>query len=230
MAIDATTINTFLDAHGFEIVLVVGMAIGFLILYKKLQPNKAQVDFVRIMNERNVKDEDLNDIGKLDPKWIYRGEEKIGKVIKKDDKHFTYKPTKEEVDTKAGIYGWEADITTIVFRPKSWFLGLYIGEKKILRFKMGEAIIRDRKLIFPSTVGFTALGNEYVTKNSFKELAQVIDAEYSKRLFEANVNVMASKMSHISAETPEMAHELSLKRLEIEKIRAEKQAKVGGLI
>lgn len=227
--VDAGSINSFLDAHGFEVMIAGGALIGFLVLYKKMRATPSQPDFIRIFNERGIRDETLNVINEYEPNFVYRGNQCLGRIVSYDTKKLKYNPTKQEIDTKAGIHGWEAEIATVVFRPKTIWK-IYMGAKRILRFKVEEAKIKDRKLIFPSTTGFTALGNEYVTKSSFKEASLLIDTEWSKRLFEANVNVFASKMSHISAETPEMSHELSLKRLEIEKIRAEKQAKVGGLI
>ena len=228
--VDAQFLNTFLDQHGLEIVIGGGALIGFLILWKKLRKVNTQPDFIKIFKEQNIRDESLNETGRFDVKWLYRGEEKLGRILDLDTQKINYTPTKQEFDTKAGIQGWESDITTIVFRPKNAVLNLWLGEKRILRFKPDEARVEGRKLVFPSSMGFTALGGEYITKTSFKEISTVIESDWNKRLFEANVNVMASKMSHISAETPEMAHELSMKRLEIDKIRADKQAKVGGLI
>ena len=228
--VEAEFVNQFLDAHLLELVIMGGMIFGFVIIYKKFRPNQTQPDFLKVMSEKNVKDEDLNVIQSLDAKWLYRGEQRLGRILRSDSKKYNYSPTKEEVATKAGIGGWQSEISTIVFRQKD-FLGAYLfGQKKVLRFKPSEAQVEGDRLIFASDMGFTALGNEYITKTSFREISTVIESEWSKRLFEANVNVMASKMSHISAETPEMAHELSLKRLDIERIRAEKQQKVGGLI
>ena len=230
--VETAFLNEILDKHGLEIVIGVGSLIGFMILYKKLRSIPKQPDHPRIMAEKMVEDESLNKLHKLNAKWLYRGEEKIGRILTTDTKKYNYTPSKEELDTKAGMKGWEMDITTIVFKPKD-FMGLYLfSGKKLVKFKESEASISEnhKDLIFSSDMGFTALGNVYMTKTSYTEISNVVEAEWSKRLLESNVNIMASKMSHIAAETPEAALELSLKRLEIEKISAEKQAKVGGLI
>lgn len=213
----------------FEILLVVGMVFGFVILYKMMRSVPKQPDFVKIFKDQAIRDEDLNMPHDLDPKFLYRGEKLLGRIVRIDSQDVKYEPPKIEKET-AQIYDkWEKNLTTVIFRGKT-FWNFYLGEKKILIFETGEAKIDGRNLIFPSSVGFTAVGQQYTTKTSFRTVSQIIEGEWSKRLFEANVNVMASRMAHISAETPEMAHELSLRRLDIERIKAEKETKVSGLI
>lgn len=227
---ETVLLNEFIDKHGLELIIAGATLIGFIILYKKFRPQQKQIDYAQLNAEMMVKEERFNKPNSLDPKWIWRGDEKIGRIISIDKNSYRYNPTKEETSIKAGLTGFEADLMTVTFKQKD-FMGTYIFTKpKMMMFSPDDARVREKNLLFSSDVGFTAIGHVYTTKTSYKQVAQVIESEWSKRLLESNVTVMASKMSHISAETPEMAHELSLKRLEIEKIRAEKQAKVGGLI
>jgi hypothetical protein len=231
MAVDqATILNDFLDKHLLELIIGGGALVGFIFFYRKFRNMPNTPDFIRIFNQQNIKDESLNVRDKLSPLWLYRGEEKIGRILNDNSNKYSYTPTKQELDTKSGISGWNENIRTIVFRTKD-FMGTYIFSKKnILRFKEGEARQEGKKLVFTSDMGFTALGNEYVTKTSFKEVSQIIDSEWSKRLFEANVNLMASKMHHMSGESPEYAQQRAIELLKIEQIKAEKQSKIGGLI
>lgn len=230
MAFEFSNVEAFLNEYGIWLIIIGGMAFGIVFLISKFKGVKKIPDYVKIFNEQSIKDESLNKRNKLDPKWIVYGDEKIGKIMTIDTNRYSYTPTKEEFATKAGISQWEDNITTVTFRDRNAIINLWLGEKKIMRFKDTEGKRWGDKLIFSSDLGFTALGNQYTTKTGFKETSGVIEADYSKRLFEGNVTIMASKMAGISGETPEFAQERELRRLEIEKIRMEKQSKIGGLV
>lgn len=230
MAFEFSNVEAFLNEYGIWLIIIGGLAFAVVFLLSKFRGRKQVPDYVKIFKEQSIRDESLNKRNKLDPKWIYYGDEKIGKIMTIDTQRYKYEPTKEERDLKVGIYGWEENITTITFRDRNPIINIWVGEKKIMRFKESEGKRFGSKLMFSSDFGFTALGNQYTTKTGFKETAGIIDSEYSKRLFEGNVSIMASKMAGISGETPEFAQERELRRLEIEKIRMEKQSKVGGLI
>lgn len=219
--------SIFMEENLVLLLFLFGLIIVFVIIFKKFRSIPPKPDFVRIFHDQSIKDESLNKPNKYEPKYLFRGDILLGKIVSIDSQPYESQTTKE--DLKFGLEAWKADLTTVVFKPV-WKWKLCLGKKKILRFKTNEAKIENHKLVFPSSMGFTALGNEYISKPSFKEVSTLIEGFWSKRLFEANVNVMASKMSHISSETPEMAHELNLKRLEIERIRAEKERKLGQLI
>lgn len=229
--VETSFINDFIDQHGLELAIGIGALIGFIILYKKFRKVDKQPDYIKVFNEKSIEDESLNVISSLDPKWLYRGESKLGKIVGSGTKHWRYTPTKLEAETRAGITGWEGEVTTIVFRQKD-FLGTYLfSGKKLLHFRPEDnGKVHGDKLVFDSKTVFTALGDHFITSNSYKEISTVIESEWNKRLFEANVNIMASKMSHIASESPEMAHELTLARLKIQEVLAQKQSKVGGLI
>lgn len=218
----------FLEDNFLWILLVFGMIMAFIIIYKKVRSIPNKPDYIKIFHDRSIKDESLNKRNKYDPLWIFRGDQRIGKIVSIDTKKYKHDPIKDEY--KAGLkQEFEIEITTIVFKINSFLKFFWYG-KRILRFITTEAEIKGNKVLFDSTVGFTALGMEYTTKTSYPETSAIVDSHYSKRLFEANVNVMAGKMESISAEDPAYAHELTLKRLEIERIRAEKEKKVGQMI
>ena len=236
-----SAINTFIEDNLLFLIMAFGILIGFIILWKKMRKVPANPDYLKIFKEKNIHDEMLNKRNKHDPVWLMKGEEVIGRIVAWDSQNYKYVPTKLEKD--AGMWdNWEKNITTVVFKEGSrwkWFL----GQKRILRFSAEDegkfedgklvkhGVIRQKnKLVIPSDIGLTALGDEYITKDSYQHISRIVLGEYDKRLMEANVNLMAGHMSKISAETPEMAHELALKRLDIERIRAEKETKVSGLI
>ena len=225
MPTDALTM--FIQDNMVLLLFAIGVVMVVVILFKKLRSVPPKPDFIKIFQEQSIRDESLNKPNKYDPKFLYRGDTFLGKIVSIDDHKYRTAISKEEYKFK--LADWEAQLTSVVFIPK-WKWRICIGRKKILRFKTSEAKIEEDKLVFPSSAGFTALGNEYITKSSFKEVSTLVEGFWSKRLFEANVNIMASRMSHIASETPEMAHELNLKRLEIERIRAEKERKLGQLI
>lgn len=224
-----SAISTFIEQNIWTIIIGVGTLVGFILLYRYLRPVPRQVDYIKVFNEGTIRDEALNVPHAYHPRWLYRGEGRLGKIVNIHSAIVDYKPTKEERE-KGQIYDdWKKTLVTIVFREKT-FWKFYLNEKKILRFEEGEATYRDDKLIFPSDCAFTAMGKEYMTIGSFQYTSPIVEGNWNKRMLEANVNIMASKMASIASETPEMAHELSLKRLDIERIRAEKETKMSGLI
>lgn len=223
-----TALSIFLDENIFSIMIVGGVVVGFVFLYRMLRKVPTQPDYVGVFHDLNIRDEQMNKPTKIDPKMLWRGTEPLGKIISYDTQTYNYNPTKEEKEK--GMYDkFLKEITTIVYRPKT-FWKFYFGEKRIVLLEKGEGVIQEHRFVIPSSVGLTAIGKTYVTKGSFTETARIVDGTFSKRLYESNVNVMASRMSHIAQETPEMAHELNLARLKIEQIRAEKETKMGGLI
>lgn len=228
MADPISTFNLFLEQNMFNLVIVGGIAIMILIIYKKWQPTPKQPDFITVFHDNTIEDERLNVPDTYEPKWLYRGHQLIGLIVGYDQHNYDNKDIPREED-KFGLYKWSGNITTVIFRTKT-FWKFFLGKKQILKFKSEEANIEENKLVFPSHSGFTALGQVYTTKSSYPEVSSIIEGVYSKRLFEANVNLFASKMSYVSQIDPIMSHELNLKKLEIEKIRAEKEKKIGSLI
>ncbi len=207
--------------------LLGGFFLGFAWISRQMKKIPRMEDYTKVFKDQDIVDQQLNKPDKYEPKWLYRGHELLGKIIAYDEQPHEDIVSKEQ--EKFMIEGFRETMTVLTFVPKLYGK-ICIGKGQILRFKSKEAKVEEDKLVFPSTTGFTALGHEYVTKASFKESASIIEGTYAKRLFEANVNLFASRMAHISAETPEMAHELALRRLDIDRIKAEKQMKMGQLI
>jgi len=213
-------------------VFIVGIVIiiAILIVYKKLKGIPLIPDYVRLFNEANIKDEQLNKPTKFSPKWVYRGDNKIGKINTLDTKTVESNPkdipTFQKEDNRIEFV---EKVTTLTVKINHfWFI--WYGKPILLKYKEGEAEIKGDKIIFSSDTGFTSIGYEYMTKTMFKEGISILDGHYAKRLFETNVNLFASRMAKISAETPEMAHEINLRKLEIDKIKAEKERKMGSMM
>lgn len=220
----------FIDQNFIWIAISFGMLLGFLVLYRMIRKVPPKPDFIKVFRDQYARDESLNLPSEFDARILFRGHQLLGKIVGYDVQLHEYVTDFDE--KKFAYENWRTQMSSLVFiRPKKfiWFT-FYVGKREILLFKKTEAKQEGEKLVFPSDTGFTALGSVFVTKTSFKEASSIIEGVWSKRLFEANVNVMASKMSHIAQESPEMAHELNLKRLEIERIKAEKDKKVGQLI
>lgn len=239
MATDfATAYANFIQENTIWIIIIFGIIIGIVYLWKLFRSIPKQPDFVRIFRDKMVEDEKYNKPdGRYGIRKIYRGEQLLGAVSTISENLFgvskimmTEKKMKWEKIPRE-----QMKVYTVTFkRPLFKILGFQIFgfAKEILKFTDKDRWeIKDYgHLVFPSDVGFTALGNVYATQSSYRGLSRVIEDEFNKRLFEVNTQLFASRMSQISAETPEMAHELALKRLEIEKIKAEKQLKLGSIV
>lgn len=221
--------NALIDEYLFEIIILGAVFIGIIILYKKLRIVPKTPDFVRVFRDQLIRDEVMNKPSKYEPRWFYYGDKLIGRIISYDRQNVKYNPPKQEKE--AGMYEkWEKKIVTMTIMKKTWWK-ICLSGKEIIMFQESEAEQqKGRKLVIPSDLGLTALGQVYSTKSSYHFTSRIIEGDWNKRLLEANANVMASRMSHIAQETPEMAHELSMKRLDIDRIRAEKESKVSGLI
>ena len=240
MADPSLALSAFIENNLIYIILIFGIGIGGVFLYKMIRGIPKQTDFIKVFQEKTISDEAMNKTDKkFGIKSLWRGHQYIGRILTYSD---TFQKIQTKTEAKEDNRGWKDKkppekiiVHTITFKTPSFrILGFkFFGFKKeILKFtdKDRYKVEEKGKLVFPSDVAFTALGYEYATVNSYPLLTRLIDDNWNKRLLEANVNLMASRMSQMSAESPEMAHELSLKRLEIERIKAEKQLKTGSII
>ncbi|MBU1613653.1 hypothetical protein KKC87_04500 [Patescibacteria group bacterium] len=234
----ATAYSQFIQENTIWIIIIVAVIIGLIYLYKLLRSVPKQPDYVRIFRDKMIQDEKYN---KPDARYgirrVYRGEQLIGSVASISENIFGV----SKIMMTEKNFKWDkiprenVKVYTIAFKPPLFkILGfqLFSFKKEILKFTERDRWkIKERgHLVFPSDVGFTSLGHVYATQTSYRQLSRVIEDEFNKRLFEVNTQLFASRMTQISAETPEMSHELALKRLEIEKIKAEKQLKLGSIV
>ncbi|KKN60146.1 hypothetical protein LCGC14_0535240 [marine sediment metagenome] len=234
----ADAFNVFLEENLTLLVFAIGTPIALLYLYKYLRSVPKQVDYISIFKDRTVTDEQFNKPDKrFGVKTIWRGNKILGKVLTFSST--PYKSVKKTDTAKTASWDRKARekimVHTVTFKPIMFqFLGIEFMKfkKEILKFTDLDSFVIDEnnKLIFPSNVSFNSLGSIYVTMNSYPQLSRIIEDDFNKRLFEVNTQLFASKMTQISAETPEMSHELALKRLEIEKIKQDKMMKLGNII
>lgn len=222
--------GTFIEQNFIYIIIIMGVIFGAVFLYKKFQPMPREPDYTKIIHGKMVRDQYLNVPSEHYPFYLVRGKKVLGKIIKQSQEVIKYTPTTEEFKAGRGHKFPDTIIETVVFLPKKFLGRFWYGEEQILKFTKGDGEVVGENLVFPSNMVFNSLGDVYFTNTIQKEATSIIEADWSKRLLESNVSVMASKMSHISAETPEMAHDLALKRLDIERIKAEKSAKLGNMI
>lgn len=242
MADAYTALNLFIEENLALIVLIVGIPVGLLYLYKIYRKVPAQPDYIRVFKESMLWEEKLNKPDKkYGLKYIYRGKKKIGKILSMADGLYNV-PRKSELHKvgRATDKGQPIDvgkerlrIFTVTFRPIHYtFLGIDVSwGKEILKYsEKDEFVVEDQKIIFGSDVSFTSLGQVYATLNSYQQISTTILDIWNKNLLQSNTNLYSSEMVKISAQTPQMAHELALKRLEIEKIKADKMAKLSNII
>ncbi len=238
MASPADALNVFLEENATLLAVVIGGPIAALYAYKYLRSVPKQMDYIQVFKDRTVTDEQFNKPDKkFGVKSVWRGSKMLGKVVSFSST--PYKSVKKTDTAKTALWDRKARekimVHTVTFKPVMFqMLGIEFMKfkKEILKFTDLDSheISEDGKLTFPSDVAFNSLGNVYVTMNSYPQLSRIIEDDFNKRLFEVNTQLFASKMTQISAETPEMSHELTLKRLEIEKIKQEKQMKLGNII
>lgn len=233
-------IQTLIEENLVMIGLIVAVPILLLYAYKRIRAIPTQPDYIKIFHNQQIADERLNRTEKrYGWKFLYRGHSLLGKIITVSDTK--YKTPKKGDYEGVGKREWQqqpketVNIISITFRRLVFNLGFYKifhWHRDILKFteKDHYAIEEGGKLVFPSDVSFTALGECYATVNSYEKLSRVILDNFSTRLLMANTNLMAGEMAKISSISPQMAHELNIKRLEIDKIKAEKMMKMGNII
>ena len=235
--------QAFLEDNIIFILIAMAIPIGFLFLFRALRKVPGQPDYIRVFRDEMIIDESMNKPEKkYGVKSLWRGRQVLGKVVTISDKIVNV-PKKSELvkvgkmDSKGrpiDVHKEKMRMFTVVFKKPAlnlFLFKIFMG-KEIIHFSdRDEYTIEDKgRLIFPSDTAFTAIGKVFSTTNSYQQLSVVVLDVWNKNLLQANTNLMSSEMAKISAQTPEMAHNLSLKRLEIDKIRAEKQMKIGQII
>lgn len=224
-------ISTFINEYAIFVIIAIAAVLGISYLYKMMRNIPKQVDYVKVFHENMIRDENLNIPDKnLGMKYLYRGEQLLGKIISFSTGKFDLIKDRETVKSM----NWDKKkkeakvIYTITFkRPKKLlYFRTFLGRKEILKYTEQDTWSNEGdRLVFPEYVSFTSLGKVYMPINSYEDTSRIVQDDINRQLNSVQTNLYAGQMQSISAQTPEMAHQLSLKRLEIEKIKAEKQMK-----
>lgn len=224
-------LQSIINDYGVLIAVGVASFFGITYLYKMIRKIPKQVDYVKIFHENMIRDENLNKPDqKLGYKYLYRGEQLLGKILSFATGKFDLL---KDPETVKSMY-WDKKkkeakvIYTVTFRRPIKFMrmNLFLGKREILKYTDIDTWTREgNKLVFPEYVSFTSLGKVYMPINSYEDTSRIVQDDINRQLMNVHTNLYAGQMQSISAQTPEMAHELSLKRLEIEKIKAEKSMK-----
>jgi len=241
---DNLFVYNIVNEYGFFIVLIGGMLFGMIFMYKKIRKVPINPDYIKVFHEGMIGDEKLNHRERrFGVKLLYRGHELIGKVL--THSLVDYKvPKKSSLRNigKTNYKGepWKLDeekmsIHTVTFKKPLFnfiFFRIFSPKKEILKFSDNDnfKIEEKGKLVFSSDTAFNALGNVFATVTSYEQIASTILDHYHKNMLLASNNMYAAEASKIGSIPVQYAHELSLKRLEIEKIRAEKAAKLGQIV
>jgi len=224
-------ISQFINEYAIFIIIIVATGLGILYAYKMLRGIPKQVDYVKVFHESMIRDENLNvPDKKLGYKFLYRGEQLLGKIMSFSTGKFDLVKDRETVKSM----NWDKKkkeakvVYTVTFRRpiNVMRIKMFLGKKEILKYTDQDTFSTEgNRLVFPEYVSFTSLGKVYMPINSYEDTSRIIQDDINRQLNSVQTNLYAGQMQSISAQTPEMAHELSLKRLEIEKIKAEKQMK-----
>jgi hypothetical protein len=236
----AEPLAAFVQDNLLTIIIVIGMAFVCLLLYRKLRRIPAQPDFLRIYQEQEIRNENLN---KPDAtyglRYLYRGHQLLG-IIQSLSHTWVNSERKPQTTSKflrqdQKVYeGTKAKIKigTVTFKRPVWkFKGL--GKTDILRFTEEDDFTEEhsrKALVFPETTAFNCIGNTYCTVNSYPVLSRVLEDNFNKHLFNLNANFMASAMSQIQGIRPEWAFMLEQKRMEIQAAEKAKQMKISGIL
>jgi len=221
------------------IAVAIGVPLIMYLIYRRVQKVPKMVDYIKIYRDGMIQDEDLNKPDSfLGMKGLWRGNMYLGKIntISESQVKLMAKPLEEtkKVTEWKDVKRDTMTVYTVVFsKPLKKIGNKYIPnwKKSILKFtELDKHSFENDKLIFPEDTMFTALGHVYATQNSYDKIARTVLDDHNKRLLMSNTNLMASEMSKISATTPEMAHEISMKRMEIEKVKQEKMMKMGQVV
>lgn len=221
----------------FILILIGGVIFGFMILLRKIQPIKKQPDYMEVFKTMFIEDEALNVPNKIyGLKELFKGGEKLGDIVSFSHQ-FVNAAKKTVMSYDEGKSRWKEipremiEVYTIVFsKPSSIpLIGMFFKQNYIMKFEpINQHEIQNKRIIFPEWVSFTQMGKVYFPKESFGKISRVIDDDYSKRFWEVNTQSYAATMANISAQTPEMAHELALKRLEIQAAKEARMVKTGS--
>jgi len=186
-------------------------------------------DYMKIYEQKAIQEEKLNKPDKkFGPKWLYRGDVYLGKILTFNEQDY-----KVEIKDEKGRETEPAEtkkMITLTFRPH--LIGRFHRRaKNIVRILRDEIVFEGQhKLILPSNLSLTNLGNEYVSQNNFKFISQVLTDTWNKRLLENSANATANQMLKISGFVTEFAQERQLKELEIKKMQEEKKLRQGSII
>jgi len=247
-------LNNFLTQDNL-LLLAVGAAVVFfvLILIKKFKKPDGMPDFVGMMHKEFIEDEKFNIPDKdYGLKRLYRGDVLLGKIYSfsqlqadlikewKMQKEGSQSYTPKRAEDNPAVKKWEAlareetDVYTVVFKKPSIEIpyinvNLYFGKKYQFKWTgLDYFEMSGNDLIFPENVALTAFGRTYVTQGSYYKTSGIIHDMYNAKLFELNVQLFAAKMNSISAETPEMSHQLAMERLRIQAAIEAKQVRTGS--
>lgn len=225
----ADVLSQIINDYGVYIVIVIVVGFVIFMVYKMTKKVPQQPDYVKVFTEKSVDEEQLNKTGSYGLKYLYHGDVKLGKITSFSDVYYNVDKRMKRFENEKNIPKERLKIFTVTFK-KPMIKFFYGFKKEILKFtERSDYKVEQKKLVFPEYTTFTCVGNHFVTQDSLEPLSRVIEADFCKYLFSTNTNLMAAEMSKISAERPEMAHELALKRLEIEKVKAEKAAKLSSI-
>jgi hypothetical protein len=214
------------------IAAIAGVAVLGVFVIRMFRKTPKNPDYVKIWADKSVEDEVLNVPDRLfGLQYVFRGERLLGKIMKYDEQKVKINPTPENPDEKKEKYaeGKEQTVCTITFRQRS-SLNLFLGKIQQILCLLQDFKTEGNKIVFPSSTGFTSLGNHYIVKSSYPEGAKVVEMNWARRFAEAQANAFGNQMLKISGLVVEYAEERRLRELEIEKLRAEKQIKSGNII
>lgn len=238
MPLDAAFFNEYLG----WIAVIAFFGFVALLVYRKTRGVPPNPDFIKVFKTMFIDDEKYNIPDKTyGVQYLYRGTELLGRIVSLSENVYniavkTAVAKTDKNDFRDKTERAETRVVTVCFRPV-WFRTplfrrpVFKRSKDIIKFTDEDTYsLEAGKLIFPEFINFTSLGKVYSTQSSYAKLSRVIEDDFNKRLFETNTNLFAAKMTQISAQTPEMAHELHKAQLEIDKIKAEKSVKLGNVV
>ena len=213
-------------------VIVAAAAFGIFFAYRFLKKIPKNPDYVRIWNEQNIEDEKFNKTDTMfGYKFLFRGERLLGKILTFSNVKMSINPTPEDpTKYKEGkAEEIEEDICTVVFKPHTTGK-LYLGKKTMIKFLKDDVRYEGKRIAIPENYAITALGNCYFVHQSLPAITKSIEANWSRRFAEAQANAYGQQMLKVSGFITEYAQERRLRELEIDKLKAEKQLKMGTVI
>jgi hypothetical protein len=214
-------------------IVVIGIFVAVIyfgyMIYRQTKKVPPVPDFIKVWKDRAVDEEKLNKVEKkFGAKWLYRGEEYLGQIKTFGKQKYKVNMHPEKDKPQPDDFA-EKEVVTITFSPQV-FGRIHSGKRHILRFIDGEARMENGKLVFPSYFTFTSFGNEFISLAMIQPTTKVIEDNWNKRLYEASANAFANQMLKISGYLTEFAQQRKVQELEIEKMKAERQMKMGSII
>ncbi len=219
----------FVIGHIVEFGIIGAIFFGVYYVSRIVKKTPQHPDYIKIFEKKSIIDETMNKPDRImGLKFLYRGNEYLGRIVTfgkqkheikfKDEKG---RPEKEEIK----------DVYTLTYKPK--IIGkIHSLTKHIVRFTEDDNFRREEggKLVFPESINFTSLGNEFVTSNSYEFTSKIIGDNWNKRLFENSANAFSGQMLKVSGFISDYAQARAMEEIEIKKLEAQKKLKMGNII